>query len=673
MAEQASEPVGTLEVALAHAGRLLASDPAMAETQTREILKAVPGHPQALLLLGVAMRLRGDPVAAREVLEPLAKAQVRWPAAQVELALALAAAGEGAVAIKTLTRAVGLDANLAVAWRDLADLLRLAGDIQGADEAHARQIKASVQDPELIEAAEALCDNRLAVAERLLRDILKRRPTDVAAIRMLAETGARLGQYEDAEKLLARCMELAPGFVAARYNYAVVLHRQNKSAEAVVQIDRLLEQEPRSASYRNLRAAALVRIGEYGQAIDSYDTLLKEHPTQPLGWMSYGHALKTVGRTGDSIAAYRRSIELLPRLGEAWWSLANLKTLRFSDADVQAMRGQLERSDLGPEDGYHLHFALGKALEDAGDYAGSMQHYLQGNALRRVGVDYDPEQTSDHVRRSKALFTQAFFDEHAGVGSDAPDPIFVVGLPRAGSTLIEQMLSSHSQVEGTMELPDIIAMTRRLGGRKRPGDVSVYPEALAGLEPAEFKALGEGFLDSTRVQRKLGRPFFIDKMPNNFAHVGLIHLILPRAKIIDARRHPLGGCFSAFKQHFARGQTFTYDLGDIGRYYADYVELMAHFDAVLPGRVHRVIYEEMVADPEREVRRLLDYCGLPFEESCLRFHETERAVRTASSEQVRQPIFTDAVDHWRNYEPWLQPLKDALGPVLAAYPSAPAY
>ena len=673
MVEQAAEPTGTLEVALAHAGRLLAADPAMAEAQAREILQAVPGNPQALLVLAAALRMSGQEPAALEVIAPLAQAAAEWALAQMELGLTLAGLGRNRPAIEALMRATRLEPGLSDAWRALGDQLAIVGDERGADDAYARQIKASVKDPELLEAASALCDNRLAVAERQLRDFLKRRPTDVAAIRMLAETGARLGRYDDAQVLLERCLELAPGFVAARYNYATVLHRQNKASEAIAQADLLLAREPRNAGYRNLKAAALVRIGEYEQAIAHYDGLLQDHPTQPLGWMSYGHALKTVGRTGDSIGAYRRSIELLPRLGEAWWSLANLKTFRFTAADIEAMRAQLERSDLGPEDGYHLHFALGKAFEDAGAYAESFDHYRQGNALRRAAVDYDPEETAGHVRRSKELFTPAFFAARAGVGSRAPDPIFIVGLPRAGSTLIEQILSSHSMVEGTMELPDVIGIAKRLGGRRRRSDVSSYPEALADLKPDEFRVLGEEFLDRTRIQRKLGRPFFIDKMPNNFAHIGLIHLMLPEARIVDARRHPLGCGFSGFKQHFARGQTFTYDLGEIGRYYADYVELMDHFDRVLPDRIHRVIYERMVEDPEAEVRRLLDYCGLPFEAGCLRFHENERAVRTASSEQVRQPIFTDAVEHWRNYEPWLDPLKAALGATLDAYPSAPAY
>ena len=336
------------------------------------------------------------------------------------------------------------------------------------------------------------------------------------------------------------------------------------------------------------------------------------------------------------------------------------------------MQAQLDRSDISEEDRFHLEFALGKALEDVASYADAFKHYASGNALRKMGMAYDAEETTRHLHRSRALFTPEFFATRKDYGAPATDPIFILGLPRSGSTLIEQILASHSAIEGTMELPDIPAIAKRLGARRRSDEASAYPEVLEDLSAGDCYALGEEFLERTRHQRKLGRPFFIDKMPNNFAHVGLIHLILPNARIIDARRHPLGCCFSGFKQHFARGQGFTYDLVDLGRYYSDYVALMAHFDAVLPGRIHRVIYERMVADPETEVRALLDYCGLPFEAACLKFHENERAVRTASSEQVRRPINTDGLDQWRNFEPWLDPLKAALGPVLAAYPDPPA-
>jgi tetratricopeptide (TPR) repeat protein len=560
----------------------------------------------------------------------------------------------------------------APALRLLGAALRRQGRFEEADAAYLRSLEASTRDPELIRAAEALSANRLPEAEHALRAILKARPTDVAAIRMLGETAVRLGRLEAAENLLARCVELAPTFTGARYNYATVLYRRGKSEAAIAETDRLLAADPRHPGYRNLRAAALARIGENLQAIEGYAGVLKDFPDQPKVWMSMGHALKTVGRQGESIDAYRRALSLAPNLGEAWWSLANLKTVRFSAADAEAMTAQLARGDISDEDRFHLEFALGKAREDAADYAAAFESYARGNALRRRELDYEADETTQFVERAKAVFTPAFFAERRGQGAQAPDPIFIVGLPRSGSTLVEQILASHSQVEGTQELPDIISIARRLGGRATRESESRYPEALAELSGDDLRALGEEYLARVAVHRKLGRPFFIDKMPNNFQHLGLIQLILPNARVIDARRHPLGCGLSGFKQHFARGQGFTYDLTDLGRYYADYVALMAHFDAVLPGRVHRVIYERMVADPEGEVRALLAACGLPFEAACLRFYENDRAVRTASSEQVRRPIFTEAADHWKNYDPWLGPLKAALGPVLDAYPNPPA-
>jgi tetratricopeptide (TPR) repeat protein len=666
-----AEPIGTVEQALAHAARMLESHPDITAEQASEVLKVVPGHPVATLLLGAAHRAMGDAAAALPLVEPLVKAHPQWPTPHYELGLVLGALGQGERAIEELRRAVSLKPELPAAWRALGDHLTAIGDTEGADAAYAQNIKHSTRDPRLMEAAAHLCEGRIAPAEALLREHLKQHPTDVAAIRMLAEVAARLGRYGDAENLLARCLELAPSFTAARHNYAVVLHRQHKVAEALTEVDRVLAAEPRNPGYRNLKAALLSRIGEQDASIEVYGQVLADYPRQPKVWMSYGHALKTAGRQKESIEAYRKSIELAPNLGEAYWSLANLKKFHFTEQDVAAMRAQLERTDLQPEDRLHFDFALGKAFEDAGAYEESFRHYEKGNAIRLDAVGYEADDVTEHMRRSKATLTREFFAERAGFGCPAPDPIFIVGLPRAGSTLIEQILSSHSQVEGTMELPDVIAMARSLGGRKTRRDTSKYPEVLATLDAKDFQALGEQFLSATRIQRKTAAPFFIDKMPNNFAHIGLIHLMLPNAKIIDARRHPLGCCFSNFKQQFARGQNYTYSLEDIGRYYCDYVELMAHYDGALPGRIHRVFYESMVEDTEAQVRRLLGYCNLPYEDACLRFYENERAVRTASSEQVRTPIYREGLDQWRHFDPWLGPLKAALGPVLEAYPAVP--
>jgi predicted Zn-dependent protease len=668
----ATAPVGSIDLALAHAARLLDRDPALAAEQAREVLKAVPGHPNAVLVLAIAQCAGGDAAAAQALLAPLVVSQPRWAAARYEHGVALGALGRGDEAVAELKRAVELNPDLPNAWRALADHLEAVGDDAGAETARARFLKVSTRDPRLLAAGAALCENRIPEAEALLRRHLHEHPTDIAALRMLAEVAARIGRYADAENLLARCLELAPVFHGARHNYAVALHRQGKHAAALPQIDRLLAAEPRNPNYRALQAAVLAAIGEYGRAIDIYVGVLKEYPRQAKIWLSYGHALKTAGRVAEGISAYQRALELESRLGEVWWSLANLKTYRFDADELAHMHKQLAREDLSAEDRFHFHFALGKALEDQARYEPSFEHYREGNALRRARVHYDPERISTQVAGAKALFTGEFFAARAGAGAGANDPIFIIGLPRAGSTLIEQILASHSQVEGTMELPDVPALAQTVSERAG-AEALRYPQALAALPLAELRSIGEDYLARTRIQRKTQKPRFIDKLPNNFLHTGFIHLMLPNASIIDARRHPLGCCFSGFKQHFARGQNFTYDLAELGAYYRSYVELMAHFDAVLPGRVHRVLYERMVEDTETEVRRLLAHCGLPFEPACLRFYENERAVRTASSEQVRSPIYREGMDQWRHFEPWLGPLKESLGAVLEAYPLAPEF
>jgi tetratricopeptide (TPR) repeat protein len=558
------------------------------------------------------------------------------------------------------------------AFRLLGAALRRTGDDEAAEQAELDAISASIHDPALMRAAEALLDNDLPAAESILRPHLHDRPTDVAAIRMMAELAARIGRLQDAENLLRRALELAPGFAPARSNLATVLYKQNRPAEAIAALDTLQETDAGHAGNQNLKAAALGRIGSYEEAILVYEQVLARVPDQPKVWMSYGHALKTVGRQQDGIAAYRRALGLSPALGEVWWSLANLKTVRFSDDDLAAMEAALAGPDLARDDRFHLHFALGRAYEERRDFAASFAHYAQGNALRGETVGFRIVETDALVTRSTRLFTAPFFAARAGQGCPAPDPIFVLGMPRAGSTLVEQILASHSLVEGTMELPDIPMLVRRVdGGEQKGGEAGAYPDRLADLDAAALAALGEEYLERTRIQRKTGRPFFIDKMPNNWAHVGFIRLILPNAKIVDARRNPLDCCLSNFKQHYARGQGFSYSLTDMGHYYADYVALMAHFEAALPAPPYRLIHERLIDDPEAEIRALLNFLGLPFEPGCLAFHETERPVRTASSEQVRRPINREGVGQWRAYEPWLDPLKQALGPVLKTWDAAP--
>lgn len=517
--------------------------------------------------------------------------------------------------------------------------------------------------PRLMEAALALHENRLDVAERLLKPHLKEDPFDAKAIRMLAELAWRIGRMHDAEHLLRRALEISPGFTAARAQLALVLGRMGRPAEALPLLDVLFEEQGEQLSHVNLKAATVARLGDFEEAIALYENVLARSPKQPRVWMSYGHILKTVGRQAEGIDAYRKAIEFNPSLGEAWFSLANLKTVKFDEDDIAAMRAALDQPDLKDENCFHLEFALGKAMHDAGNADEAFAYFAAGNALRRKSQPYSRKDTTLAVDRAIATFTRESFEDRRGGGCEAADPIFIVGMPRAGSTLVEQILSSHSLVEGTSELPDLPAVAR-----KNPG----YPKSILALSEDERTALGEEYLERASVQRRADRPLFIDKLPNNWLYVPFIQLVLPNAKIIDARRHPLGCCFSNFRQHFARGQAFTYDLTDVGSYYADYVRLMAHVDVVLPGRVHRVFYERMVDDTETEIRALLDYCGLEFEPACLDFHETQRAVRTASSEQVRQPIYRDATEEWVRYESFLGPLKDALGEVLVRYPDIPA-
>jgi predicted Zn-dependent protease len=664
-----SGPVGPLDVALAHAARLLATQPQLALEQAQEILKVAPGQPLARLLLGAARRACGDSAAAAQVLEALVAGHPQWALAHYELGVTLAALGQGDGALAMLRRSVKLAPEQPQAWLALAAQLSAIGDETGAEDAYARHIKCSTRDPRLRRAAAALVENQIPQAEALLRAHLKERPTEVAAIRMLAEVAARLERFPEAESLLSRCLELAPTFSAARRNYALVLHRQYQDVRALAEVDRLLAKDPADSSFRNLKAAILGGLGRYQESIDLYAGILAQYPSNDTVWMNYGHALKTAGRQEEGIAAYRRCLQLAPRSGAAYWSLANLKTFRFNAGEIEAMRVQLARDELSVDDRVQLNFALGKALEDGDEYADSFRHYEAGNRLRRAHLGYSADRTSARLERSRAILTREFFAARRDYGCGAPDPIFIVGMPRAGSTLLEQILASHSAVEGTMELPDIISLGRSLAAESAAR--TPYPALLGELTAAQCRALGERYLRQTQVQRKDGKPLFIDKMPNNFAYLGLIHLILPNAKVIDVRRHPLACCFSVYKQYFARGQQYAYDLEDLGRYYRDYVALMSHFDNVLPGRVHRVIYEQLIENTEVEVRHLLQYCGLPYEQGCLRFYENPRAVRTASSEQVRQPIYTEALEHWRHFEPWLGPLQRALGPLLQSYPNVP--
>ncbi|MBE1528530.1 putative Zn-dependent protease [Sphingopyxis sp. OAS728] len=563
----------------------------------------------------------------------------------------------------------------AAAHRLAAHALRALNREAEAQAASLAAVGATIHDEAMVDAALALAEDRLPDAEGALRQRLREDATDVAAIRMLAEVAGRIGRYEDAEKLLSRALELAPGFGAARANLATVYYKQNRFAAAAETLHAVLGDDPDNPAHANLRAAALGRIGGYDEALALYAELTRRFPDHAKLWMSYGHMLKTVGRQDDSIAAYRRALAADPGLGEIWWSLANLKTIRFDADDRAAMEAALVAAepdaDARADDRLHLHFALGKAYDDVAEYEPAFRHYAAGNAIRSAQLGYRAAETSAAVDAIIAACTPELFASRAGAGDPAPDPIFILGMPRAGSTLIEQILSCHSAIEGTMELPDIPALALGLG-REAYDDGRRWIEALADTPPERLAEMGAAFIQRTAVQRKTDKPFYIDKLPNNWLYTAFIRLILPNAKIIDARRHPLDCCFSNFRQHYAKGQAFSYGLADVGGYYRDYVRLMAHIDRVQPGHVHRVIHEALLDDPEAEVRAMLAFLNQPFEEACLSFHANARAVRTASSEQVRRPINRDGVDQWQPYEIWLDPLKHALGPVLGAYPADPA-
>ena len=654
-----------IDLRLLQVASLLESDPPAAARQAEQILAAHPHHVAAALLLGSARRSSGDLQAAAAVFARLAEAQPGSAPVQLELGRTFAAQGRDAAALEALTRALDLQPDLAEAWRELAAVHAARGEAAACDVAYARFTRLVPPEQHLLEAGVAIANDRLATAETLLRRRLTHSPQDAAAMRLLAHLAAERDEFAEAERLLGRCLEIAPGYSQARFDLARILNNQQKPAPMLPLLERLLALEPDNLRYRTLQAAAYNLLGENERAAQILTALTREFPTDELVWLYYGHTMRTAGRLDEAIRAYRRSTELKPGFGEAWFSLANLKIFRFSAGDVAAMQAQVAREDLKDAERLQFEFGLGKALEDEGDFGASFAHYASGNALRRAMVLYDPDATTRLAQRTQALYTREFFAARAGFGCPAPDPIFIVGLPRAGSTLIEQILASHSQVEGTRELPDILGFVLELGGLERTGGVPTYPQSVARLTQAQVLALGERYLAQTRPHRLLGRPYFIDKMPNNFLHLGLIHLMLPNARIIDARRAPLACCFSNFKQHFQTGLWFSYSLDDLAHYYRDYLSITTHFDAVLPGRIHRVQYEALVADLEGEVRRLLEYCGLPFEEQCLRFHETQRVVQTASSEQVRQPLYAEAVDQWRNFEPWLGPLKEALGELVS--------
>jgi tetratricopeptide (TPR) repeat protein len=632
--------------------------PALAAAQA--LRSRVPENRDVLYMMAVSLRYLERFSEALAMLAELERYHPTYGRVFQERGHCYVAMRSAEPAVEAFLRAVSLNPSLPASWNALHVLYGMMGRRADAEDAADRAAKLANLPAELLTAFSMFADGEIDAAEHLVRQYLLTHGDHIEGMRLLAQIGMKLDVTDDAEFLLEKVLELAPDYHAARYEYAIALLFRHKHVRAREEMERLLGTDPRNRLYRTTYAAVCAGIGDYARALPLYREILTETPSDPELHLLIAHALKTLGQTPRAIDSYRAAMAARPHYGETYWSLANLKTYRFTDAEIAGMRTAEASTNIQPVDRYHLCFALGKALEDRGEYAESFAFYERGNALKKPECRYRPEPLERNARLQASICTREFFAARQGVGCPDRSPIFIVGLPRSGSTLIEQILASHSRVEGTMELADIPRLVQEL--QEHEDSIPRYPRVLAELTAEEFMRLGEKYLDDTRAYHK-GKPFFVDKMPNNFRHLGLIHLILPNAKIIDARRDPLACCFSNYKQLFASGQKFTYGIDDIARYYRMYVELMAHWVDAMPGRILRVQHEDVVADLEANVRRILEFCELEFEPGCVEFYKTERTVHSASSEQVRRPIYREGIDQWRHYEPWLGPLKDALGPL----------
>ncbi len=568
-------------------------------------------------------------------------------------------------ALQAFHQATQVNPALTASWQQLISLYNKAGQTRAAEVATSQLNYLKQLPPQLLGASDLIYEGKLAVAEKVCREFLQANKHHIDAMRLLAEVGQRLRIFDDAEFLLESCIELAPDNTRARTEYLHLLNRIGKFKAAQSQAQILLSKQPENPGLKVSLASALVGLGHIDEATPLYQQVLAQTPDNADIHLLLGHALKASGQLNESIEAYRQAYRLRPSYGDAYWSLANTKTYQLTDDELRQISEQEIKDGVPVEDRIHMCFAAGKAHEDRGDFDQAFSFYERGNDIKKANTGYKPENNEVNVQAQIEHCSAELFERRGHLGCDAPDPIFIVGMPRAGSTLLEQILASHSQVDGTMELHNVLGLALRLRGRIA-GQESAYPRNLSDINDDYFSRFGEKFIADTQAYRG-SAPFFIDKMPNNFQHIGLIRLILPNAKIIDARRHPMGCCFSGFKQLFGEGQDFSYGQEEIGRYYRSYVELMNHWDAVIPEFVLRVDYEKVVDDLEGQVRRILDFCGLPFESSCLNFHQTQRNIKTPSSEQVRQPIFTSGLEQWRNFESHLNPLKEALGDVLDAY------
>jgi len=635
-----------------------------AERQLRAIQAAAPGEVNSLRLLGVALFAQGKLRSSVETLERVVASAPRFFLAQVDLARAYRQHGQPEAAREKLRAVLKEAPNLDIAWLAYGDVLV---DLQKFPDARYAFEQARLLDPHragIDAATDALVAGNRQAAEDIFRDILKADASHVGALCGLAALALGAGNTQDSERLLRHALSQTPHAPLARRGLVHTLLAAGRLPEAEAQTRSLLKLEPENPQNWVALGTVCARMLRQEEALTAYEEAARLNPSQPKLRLSIGHIHKTLGRRELSEQAYHDCLRMDPACGEAYWSLADLKTYVFSDAQIRAMEEQLSSSSADTSNQAQLHFALGRALEQRRHYAAAFAHYASGNRLRRTTSPFDIGKFEDKSRRVAACFDPAFFRERAGSGHPDPAPIFIVGLPRSGSTLVEQILASHSSVEGTMELPNILTMVREFDHADARGDG--YPEQVRAASPQRLAELGRRYLQETRPIRA-GRPRFIDKMPNNFSHIGLIHAILPRATIIDVRRHPLDCCFSSFKQHFAQGQSFTYDLEDLGRYYRCYLALMDHWDRVLPGRVMHLQYEALIGDPDTHIRRLLEHCGLPYEAACASFHETRRPVRTASAEQVRQPLYSSGIGYWKHFERELEPLRHALGDCLPRF------
>ncbi len=643
------------------------SEAAAALRTLLETQLSVEDEVETLYMLAVVQRYTRQNDSALQTLESLLTKDPGYARAYQEQGHTYLAMNEPVAARQAYARAVELNPALPASWRVLVGLYDRAELQQEALRARQQLEFLESLPAELVSVYSFLHQNKLHKAERLCRVFLQQNKHHVEGMRLLAQIGIRLQTYSDPEFLLDSCVELHPEHIPARVDYLNLLLRTQKFEKAHEQAQILLQTNPDNARFQVSLADALVGLGSLDEGIALYRQVLGKEPQNARLHLVLGHALKTKGAISDAVEAYRAAYRIRPQFGDAFWSLANTKTYEFTGTELSQIIEHEQAADTPVGDRIQLCFAAGKAYEDQQDYDASFEYYERGNVLKKEQMRYKDSIYQSRVDAQIECCTAELFEKRQGVGYEAPDPIFIVGLPRSGSTLLEQILASHSMVDGTLELHDILGLVQRLMGRMSKR-APRYPAILKKLDDHYFARFGEQYIDNTRVYRA-GAPYFIDKMPNNFLHIGLIRLILPNAKVIDARRHPMACCFSGFKQLFGEGQEFTYGLYEIGRYYDGYVRVMDHWDRVLPGFVLRVMHEDVVDDLEGQVRRMLDFCHLPFEESCLRYHETQRNIRTPSSEQVKQPIYRSAVEQWRHYEKHLQPLKDALGPdILARYP-----